>query len=92
MAGLEARKVALQGELASAQTPAPRLHPGLAQIYRDRVAELARVLGEEVTSVNVVEIVDGLEVATAQAALGGSWRVSLVGGGLSISPVASTPM
>ena len=46
----------------------------------------------EVTSVNVVENVDGLEVATAQAALGGICRVSLVGDGLSISPMASTPM
>ncbi|CAH0279583.1 hypothetical protein ROS9278_03904 [Roseomonas sp. CECT 9278] len=45
-----------------------------------------------VTSVNVVENADGLEVATAQAALGGSCRVSLAGGGLSMSPMASTPM
>ena len=47
---------------------------------------------ERVASVNVVENVDGLEAATAQAALGGSCRVSLVCGGLSISPMASTPM
>jgi hypothetical protein len=45
-----------------------------------------------VASVNVVEFDCGLEVATAQAALGGSCRVSLAGGGLSISPMASTPM
>ena len=45
-----------------------------------------------VTSVNVVEKANGLEVATAQAALGGSCKVSLVGDGLSISPMASTPM
>ena len=56
-----------------------------------RLAEEQRLSGA-VTSVNVVEIVDGLEVATAQAVLGGSCRVSLVGGGLSISPMASTPM
>jgi hypothetical protein len=42
----------------------------------------------EVASVNMVENTDGLEVATAQAALGGSCRVSLVGAGLSISPGA----
>ena len=46
----------------------------------------------KVASVNVVEIAVGLEMATAQAALGGSCRVSLVGAGLSISPMASTPM
>jgi len=45
-----------------------------------------------VTSVNVVENADGLEVATAQAALGGSCRVTLVCGGLSISPMASAPV
>lgn len=45
-----------------------------------------------VASVNVVENVGGLEAATAQAALGGSCRVSWVSGGLSISPMASTPM
>jgi hypothetical protein len=46
----------------------------------------------KVASVNVVENVCGLEVATAQAALGGICGVSLVCGGLSISPMASTPM
>ena len=46
----------------------------------------------QVASVNVVEFADGLEVATAQADLGGSCRVSLVGAGLSISAMASTPM
>ena len=45
-----------------------------------------------VASVNVVEFADGLWVATAQAGLGGSCRVSLVGAGLSISAMASTPM
>ena len=45
-----------------------------------------------VTSVNVVEKAGGLEVAMAQATLGGSCWVSLVVAGLSISPMASTPM
>ncbi|HEV7455230.1 MAG TPA: DUF1289 domain-containing protein [Roseococcus sp.] len=57
---------------------------------KDRDARAA--VRDAVTSVNVVENGDVLEVATAQAALGGSCRVSLVGGGLSISPMASTPM
>jgi len=50
------------------------------------------LLPDRVASVNVVEFADGLEVATAQADLGGSCRVSLVGAGLSISAMASTPM
>ena len=54
--------------------------------------EYDRGLIARVTSVNVLEFVDELEAATAQAGLGGSCRVSLVGAGLSISPMASTPM
>jgi hypothetical protein len=54
--------------------------------------QILREAKPRVTSVNVVEKAAGHEVAMAQAALGGSWSVSLVGGGLSISPMASTPM
>jgi len=59
MATLEARKLALQRELASAQAPVPRLHPGLAQVYRDRVAELARVLAED-DAAETRELIRGL--------------------------------
>jgi hypothetical protein len=52
----------------------------------------AHVIKHPVASVNVVEFADGLWAATAQADLGGSCRVSLVDDGLSISPIASTPM
>jgi len=59
---------------------------------RDRLAGLVcrsvDLAGPPVTSVDVVENADGLEVATAQAALGGSCRGSLVGGGVSISCMA----
>jgi hypothetical protein len=42
--------------------------------------------------INVVEIAIGLRVTTAQAGLGGSYRVWLAGAGLSISTMASTPV
>jgi hypothetical protein len=45
-----------------------------------------------VTSVKVVEFAVGAEVATAQAALGGSCGTSLAGVGMRISPIASMPM
>jgi len=69
-----------------------RLSAGVAShsARKDSTKRRCRTLW--VASVNVVENVDGLEVATAQAALGGSWRASLASGGLSISPMASTPM
>jgi len=46
---------------------------------------------DPVTSVNVVEFWGVAEAATAQAALGGSCSVSLVGLGFSNSAKASTP-
>ncbi len=47
LAALERRKVELVSELASAAAPAPRLHPGLAEVYRARVASLAEALEAE---------------------------------------------
>jgi len=44
MVALDARRVALEEQLATMTEPAPRLHPGLAQVYRDKVAVLAEVL------------------------------------------------
>jgi site-specific DNA recombinase len=44
LAGLEERRLRLEAALATAVTPAPRLHPNLADVYRQRVAELTHVL------------------------------------------------
>ena len=44
MLELERRKAALSDELAGAAAPAPRLHPGLAEVYRARVAGLTKAL------------------------------------------------
>jgi hypothetical protein len=41
---LEARKAALVAELATPADSTPRLHPGLAETYRTRVADLAEAL------------------------------------------------
>ena len=37
---LEQRKAALEAEIANAPAPAPRLHPNLAELYREKVANL----------------------------------------------------
>ena len=47
MQGLERRREALDAELASATEPKPRLHPGLAEIYRQKVAALQEALAAE---------------------------------------------
>ncbi|MBX6386214.1 MAG: hypothetical protein IRZ07_25125, partial [Microbispora sp.] len=44
MLELESRKAQLTDELAGAAAPAPRLHPGLAEVYRARLAELIKAL------------------------------------------------
>ncbi len=41
---LEARKAELERVVQAGPTPAPRLHPGLAEVYRDKVARLQAAL------------------------------------------------
>ena len=59
MQGLERRREALEAELAAAAEPKPRLHPGLAEVYRAKVAALHEALAAE----------DGAEVREAIRAL-----------------------
>ena len=59
MQGLERRREALEAELATATEPKPRLHPGLAEVYRQKVATLQEALAAE----------DGQEVREAIRAL-----------------------
>jgi site-specific DNA recombinase len=47
LADLEQRRVALENRLAAAPVPAPRLHPNVAEVYREKVAALAEVLTRE---------------------------------------------
>ena len=47
MVDLEARKLRLARELEAAEAPAPRLYPRLAEVYRERVAELIAELQSE---------------------------------------------
>ena len=47
MQGLERRRQALEAELAAAAEPKPRLHPGLAEVYRAKVAGLHEALAAE---------------------------------------------
>jgi len=59
MQNLERRREALEAELATAAEPRPRLHPALAEIYRQKVAALHEALAAE----------GGLEVQEAIRAL-----------------------
>lgn len=44
MGVLESRRAVLEAELANGETPAPRLHPNLAVLYREKVVALAAAL------------------------------------------------
>jgi hypothetical protein len=41
---LEARRLALEAEAARAPAPAPRMHPALAEVYRQKVANIVAAL------------------------------------------------
>ena len=59
MAALEAQQRALEAELAAMTSPAPRLHPSLAEVYRERVASLAEALNSD-DGLEARDIVRGL--------------------------------
>ena len=56
---LDARRVQLEEQIATAAKPAPRLHPNLAQLYRQKVARLTEVLARE-DAAEVREVIRGL--------------------------------
>ncbi len=57
---LEARKLAIEAELA-APLPSPvRLHPGLSEVYRRKVTELAATLADPAIRSQALEVIRGL--------------------------------
>ena len=52
---LEARKAQLVSETKHIPTPAPRLHPKLADIYRDKVEDLRNALNGETTRAEALQ-------------------------------------
>ena len=57
---LETRKKAIEEDLASAPPPAPRLHPNLAQRYRERVERLHESVANPAIRQEAVELLRGL--------------------------------
>ncbi len=57
---LEARKVELTGLLAKADEPPPLLHPSMAEIWRQRIADLHEALQEESTKAEAFEALRSL--------------------------------
>src|SRR5712692_586038 len=57
---LEARKAQLISETKHVPAPAPRLHPKLADIYRDKVENLNKALNEETTRAEAADALRAL--------------------------------
>jgi hypothetical protein len=76
---LEARKFALEAELAGAPPPAPRLHPNLADLYREKVERLHEALDEPTSRTEAAEILHGLIEVVNVVASKDSFEIELVG-------------
>jgi hypothetical protein len=57
---LQERKAALQSKLDSADEPPPLLHPGMAELYRQKVTDLAQALEHPDTRTEAAEAIRGL--------------------------------
>jgi hypothetical protein len=57
MAALEARRVELRARLEAAPPPMPRLQPNLAELYRQKVTNLAEALNDQHSRLEAAECI-----------------------------------
>ena len=57
---LQERKTTLKAKLETANEPPPLLHPGMAELYREKVTDLARALEHPETRTEAAEAIRGL--------------------------------
>ena len=79
MIALEARRVELRAQLEAAPAPLPRLHPNLAELYRQKVMKLAEALNEENTRLEAAGCLRELIEEIRLVPEGGKLRVELYG-------------
>jgi site-specific DNA recombinase len=70
---LQERKMALQATLDSTDKPPPLLHPGMAELYRQRVTHLAQALQHPDTRTEAAESIRGLIDAIVLTPAGGAF-------------------
>ena len=75
---LERRRTTVEAQLASSATPAPRLHPNLAEFYRQKMAQLAKTLARD-DSADARELVRGLVDAVVLTPEDGRLQVEVRG-------------
>nr|WP_240497769.1 recombinase family protein [Thioclava sp. F34-6] len=76
---LEARKISVEGELAAPQPSPVRLHPGLSEIYRRKVTDLAQTLSDPAIRMAALETIRGLINSVTIHVTGEKVRVELEG-------------
>ncbi len=78
LSGLDTRRLELETLAAATTAPAPRLHPNLAEVYRQRIAELAQVLMEN-DAADARELVRSLVESITLVPADGSLRIEVRG-------------
>ena len=76
---LEARRTELEARLADPAPSPVRLHPNLAQLYRDKVASLHSALGDPELRTEALELIRGLIERVELHPAEDGFRVELVG-------------
>jgi site-specific DNA recombinase len=79
MIALEAQRVELRAQLEAAPPPLPRLHPNLAELYRQKVMSLAEALNEENTRLEAAECIRQLIEEIRLVPKNGKLQVELYG-------------
>jgi site-specific DNA recombinase len=92
---LESRKSELQRELETAPPAAPRFHPRLADVYRDKISQLHGALADPQDREEAIGILRGLieKISVRPTGRGRSFEVELVGeiaNMVALSPGAET--
>ncbi|MGO8843480.1 MAG: hypothetical protein ACLQF1_20850 [Methyloceanibacter sp.] len=79
MTTLESRRIDLLSQLKEAPLPMPRLHPNIAEMYRQKVDNLAEALNEERTCVESAECIRELIEAIRLVPENGKLKIELYG-------------
>jgi site-specific DNA recombinase len=79
MTTLETRRSDLLGQLETAPPPAPRLHPSIAEIYRQKIVNLGKALNDERTRTEAAECIRELIEEIRLVPEKGKLRIELFG-------------
>ena len=79
MTTLEGRRIALLVQLEGTPPPMPRLHPNIAEVYRQKVVNLGEALNEERTCMEAAECIRELIEEVRLVPENGSLRIELYG-------------